>query len=881
MNRSEGIDIIVPVYNALEHLRVCVSSIQEHTDLRLDRLILIDDCSPDQKVSEYLNSLEQPGIVVLHNEENLGFSGTINRGLQYSQRDVLLLNADTIVTAGWIDKMLRCAYSDPAIATVTPFSNNATLCSIPNFCQDNIVPYGMSIEEYARIIERRSMRKYPRITVAVGFCMFIKREVIEKIGLFDEETFKRGYGEENDFCWRAEQMGYYHVLCDDTYIFHSGSASFLGEEKKKLMAEHEQILRGRYPRQLQENAEYVRDNPDQYLRSNVELYARLENGKKNILYVLHMDFRADASDSIGGTQFHVKDLMNQLREDHNVFVLARDGKILRLTIYQEDGQMSFHFFVEKKPQFQMFHSRELAEVIDQILGAFRIDVVHVHHVMDLSLDIFRIAKERGIPLVATLHDFFYVCPTIKLLENGSRYCGGFGEDCTQCLRSQMGYVQGQAYLSEWRENVLQALNVCEQLIAPSNAVREVYSAVYPQLKERIRVIGHGMNRFEMQPVELKKTTSQLKYQIEQSCGTDYTISGWAFREGINSSFCQILLLVEDEKGTRCQYRTRTVNRPDVAESIGTLYLHCGFTVRIPDGCFASGPLRVQLILRSGEEEFRSDWIRMKDYKYRKKKVPRIAFLGGMNETKGSALAYEMIRQSGSRYDWYIIGGNGDPNLITLEKSNVIKTGWYCREDVMQILNQNQIDLVCILPICPETFCYTASEAHVAGIPILATDIGALGERLRQDQIGWLVSHSASAREILGRIDEIFEDREQLAQMRKCVLETPHKTIAQMAEEYRQLYCTLPPAREQDGDYDVQAMYNAYVIGQADQGGYTGGSAAELIQRIGQLEATLQSINQSLEYKMVRFFNRENMPFKRQIKWLIGVAYRVYTKLFKR
>ena len=875
-------DIIVPVYNALEDLQLCIRSVREHTDLELDRLILIDDKSPDQRVWEYLKTLEQPGIVVMQNETNLGFSGTVNRGLQFSRRDALLLNTDTVVTAGWTDKIHRCAYSDPAIATVTPFSNNATLCSIPDFCQENTVPYGLSIDDYARIIEQRSMRKYPRITVAVGFCMFIKREVIDRIGLFDAETFQRGYGEENDFCCRAEHMGYYHALCDDTYIYHSGSASFVSDEKRRLMQEHERILQGWYPRQLQENAEYVRDNPHQYLRSNVDIYARLENGKKNILYLLHMDFRADANNNIGGTQFHVKDLMTRLRRDHNVFVLARDGKTLRLTVYQEEGQMSFQFYADKKPLFQMFRSRELADIYRQIFAAFRIDAVHVHHVVNLSFDIFDVAKELGIPLVATLHDFFYVCPTIKLLENGSRYCGGFGENCAGCLHSQMGYAKGLDLLPLWREQSLKALDVCEQLIAPSEAVKAVYSAVYPQLAGKIRVIGHGMDRFEEAPAPAAgKAASQLQYMLEQVSAGEYTLSGWVFREGKNSGACEILVQVEDAEGKCCQYRTMRISRPDVAAARGSDYLHSGFSLRIPDGFFASGTLQIQLILRCGEEEFRSDSVKMKDYKCREKKVPRIAFLGGMNETKGSALAYDMIRQSGSRYDWYIIGGIGDPNLITLERPNLFKTGWYCREDVTAILEQNRIDLVCILPICPETFCYTASEAQVAGIPILATDIGALGERLRKDQTGWLISHTTPAREILEKIDSIFASEDQLAQMRDRVAVFRHKTIAQMAQEYRQLYKTLPPAREQTGSYDIQAMYDAYVMGQADQAGYAGASAAELIRRVGELEATLLGINQSLEYRMVKFFTRENMPFKRQIKWMIGFAYRVYIKFFKR
>ena len=150
MENRCGVDIIIPVYNALEELKVCIDSIQRHTDLTLDRLVIVNDNSPDTEVAPYLKAVSDGNqIVVLENEQNLGFSGSVNRGITYSNRDVLLLNSDTVVTARWLDKIVHCAYSDPAISTVTPFSNNATLCSVPEFCKDNTIPYNLTIDKYA------------------------------------------------------------------------------------------------------------------------------------------------------------------------------------------------------------------------------------------------------------------------------------------------------------------------------------------------------------------------------------------------------------------------------------------------------------------------------------------------------------------------------------------------------------------------------------------------------------------------------------------------------------------------------------------------------------------------------------------------------------
>lgn len=284
------VDIIIPIYNAFEKLQRCLQSVYCHTDLTENRLILIDDKSSDMRVAPYLDSQASDNINVIHNDTNRGFSTNINLGMKQSEdRDVILLNSDTVVTKHWVEKIEKCAYSDNSIGTVTPLSNNATLCSVPDFFEENLLPEGIDIDQMAAIVESCSLKKYPKITVANGFCMYIKREVIDTIGGFDAETFGRGYGEENDFCNRASQAGYIHVMCDDTYIYHSGTQSFSSEEKMTYIKEHERILYKRYPKQMRKNAIYCKINPNRWVGKNIAYHIEkyLEYGdqfKKPILY---------------------------------------------------------------------------------------------------------------------------------------------------------------------------------------------------------------------------------------------------------------------------------------------------------------------------------------------------------------------------------------------------------------------------------------------------------------------------------------------------------------------------------------------------------------------------------------------------------------------
>lgn len=151
---GKGVDIIIPIYNAYDELIICINSVYKYTNLRENRLVLINDNSPDERIKLYLDNLQKENVIIIHNVENRGFANNINIGMAQSEnRDVILLNSDTVVTKNWVEKIVTCAYSDRSIGTVTPLSNNATLCSVPSFCKENTLPEGMTIDQAAVIMK--------------------------------------------------------------------------------------------------------------------------------------------------------------------------------------------------------------------------------------------------------------------------------------------------------------------------------------------------------------------------------------------------------------------------------------------------------------------------------------------------------------------------------------------------------------------------------------------------------------------------------------------------------------------------------------------------------------------------------------------------------
>lgn len=279
--RSRPVNIVIPVFNAFDVLTQCVDSVLRCTDLELHNLVIIDDCSADGRVRDFLNSLEQhdKNMKILFHAKNMGFVKTANEGMQmFAGNDVIILNSDTRVTAGWVEKLQRAAYSRSDIATVTPFSNNATLCSIPVFLEDNRIPIEFDIQSFGDFIENVSLRYYPELPTAVGFCMYIKRPVLQDIGLFDEESFGKGYGEENDFCWRARRKGYRHILDDATFIYHKGGESFTQTQKVGGEQRAIALLDTMHPDYLPVIFKFIKDNPlkpiHDYINIRLDLFRR-------------------------------------------------------------------------------------------------------------------------------------------------------------------------------------------------------------------------------------------------------------------------------------------------------------------------------------------------------------------------------------------------------------------------------------------------------------------------------------------------------------------------------------------------------------------------------------------------------------------------------
>ncbi|WAL58599.1 tetratricopeptide repeat protein [Thermocoleostomius sinensis] len=238
-----SVDVVICVHNALEDVKRCLASVLRHNTVN-HQVIIVDDGSSletEQFLATWVK--QHPRSQLFRNPTALGYTKAANIGLSASQGDyVVLLNSDTIVTPGWINKLLDCANSDEAIGIVGPLSNCASWQSVPELqdsngaWKNNTLPLGYSLDEWSQLIEVLSDRSFPQVSFINGFCYLIKRKVIAAIGLLDDLHFPEGYGEENDFSLRAQAAGFKLAIADQAYVYHAKSKSF-GVERRRILCQ--------------------------------------------------------------------------------------------------------------------------------------------------------------------------------------------------------------------------------------------------------------------------------------------------------------------------------------------------------------------------------------------------------------------------------------------------------------------------------------------------------------------------------------------------------------------------------------------------------------------------------------------------------------------
>ena len=499
--RSGPLDIAIPIFNSVDMLRLCLDSLLP-TLTDGDQVWLLDDASTELEVPVLMDdfSRQWPATKLLRNAENRGFVATSNRAFAATQRDIVLLNSDTEVAHGWLEYLQSCLLRNPLAGIICPLSDRATILSV--------LPAGDSNTRIAiaAAAAASTIGDVP-LPTAVGFCMLIRRELLNDIGDFSQ-AFAPGYGEENDLSMRALRAGWHIIACDQACVYHRSGGSFSQQQSSTLQLTHQKALDRLWPEYGPLVQSWWRDNP---LRAKAESMVWQGDNREGILHVLHRQYH------VGGTERATRTLIEELGENYRHTLLypgktagtwcdyeLQPSKLCRELMLNQRWIRPSIEIARYGADLTCQHSE--AALARIVLGS-KPGIVHFHHMLQWdSLLLPAVARALGCRTVISVHDFWFNCPVYNQLEHHTgQPCGrSHVQDDARCSSCLHGYKSSEqnndppdqqtgVYTQARHALIQQMLQDTDAVFVPSQFIRNRLLKAYPLVPpEQFRVVLQGV-----------------------------------------------------------------------------------------------------------------------------------------------------------------------------------------------------------------------------------------------------------------------------------------------------------------------------------------------------------------------------------------------------
>lgn len=476
------IRIILPVFNGFRFLPETLDRIERHTDLPW-HLVVIEDCSTDPQVRPYLAQWAATRAGRVHlilNEENLGFPKSVNKGLATASEGehAVLLNSDARVPADWASRLIAPIVRNPDVASVTPFSNDAELFSVPLICESTTLETGGDeIDALARKYVAPDIKVM--LPTGTGFCMALNARFLQKIPTLDE-VFGRGYGEEVDWCQKASALGGVHAVAGNLFVQHLGAGSFGAPEKQALTRAGDDVITRRYPRYNQQVQDFIA--ADALATPRMLLGFALVQAQATSplpIFIAH---------SLGGGAENY--LQARIRDNDGRAIVLRVGGAHRWTI-------ELHCLGKQSA----VHTNDFDDVLSLLEPVSPRTLVYSCGVGDrypaeLPADLIRL-KRAGDHFEFCVHDYFAVTPSYCLLDTHGRFSGlpdpsdtgldpvhGFG------LARDSSGTPVSVSLADWQARWAGVLEQADQITVFSDNSAAYIEQAYPMVRHKIKVRPH-------------------------------------------------------------------------------------------------------------------------------------------------------------------------------------------------------------------------------------------------------------------------------------------------------------------------------------------------------------------------------------------------------
>jgi GT2 family glycosyltransferase len=463
---ANKIYIIVPIFNGFDVLKHTLPTIVRQAYHESLKVLFINDSSDDLLTLRLIDDLnnQYSNIILINNEMNMGYTKSANRGLKFAgDKDTILINSDVLLPDNFLKIFLKAVAGcqneiiSPLEITRSPY--NSVPFSIPLFSKNadlDIKDIIKKNDDLNKSLSRNFADTFLNVPTVHGFCMYIPRKIIKKIGYFNEIDFPRGYGEENEFCMRAIRSNFTPKIFMGISAFHFVTSSFSVFEKQELVKSGLSRLDYMFP-------EY----------KIMLKYFQTKSSISLILLNLVMNlkgFRLHQVVSSGGgsERFANHDIGNL--DETNLYIQTRsECNTVRLFL-NEIGIFPFVELDIYSPELDtVFKNPNLAEFISHYLAE---DLGKTNFVLE--------ALNPRARKVLRFHDYHVICPQNFLSNHNFEYCKEPEEiDCYKCISLKRPGINPS--ISVWRKELGNLVNRFDYFSAPSddtiNRLNKYFSSI--------------------------------------------------------------------------------------------------------------------------------------------------------------------------------------------------------------------------------------------------------------------------------------------------------------------------------------------------------------------------------------------------------------------
>ena len=468
--RRPAATVVIPVHGGMAQMLACIDSVWAAGE----RPLVIDDASPEPELASALDDLaRRRRIRLIRNQRNLGFAATANLGMRsVPGRDVVLLNSDTLVASGWLEELRDTAYGAPDIGTVTPLSNDASILSYPDLQQRNPVPALADTLRLDALARRVNGGAAIEIPVGVGFCLYVKRVCLDDVGVFRDDVFAQGYGEENDFCLRARQRGWRHVAAVGAFVAHVGGHSF-GSAARHLRARNEVLLERLHPGYGGLIDAHILADPLAEARRRLDL-ARWRRDRKRggraVVLISHL--------AGGGVERQISASVAQHREAGHRAIVVRPS-------HAPDGSHCATVSDGTANGFPNLRYRLPDELpaLQRLLMAERPLMIELHHLVGHHPSIVELIARLGLPYDVHVHDYAWLCARVALVGPSGRYCGEPEVSvCEACVADAGNLIDEDIPVAALRQRSARLLARARRVYTPSEDAAARIRSHFPRAR---------------------------------------------------------------------------------------------------------------------------------------------------------------------------------------------------------------------------------------------------------------------------------------------------------------------------------------------------------------------------------------------------------------